>query len=76
MDQLEVQAFANAIAQTSGAAVRAIGDLALALSKQPGIDGELLIKDFLDLLPQDREQMGSGAPMIDGLKDYLSPKQI
>ena len=75
MDQLEVQAFATAIAQTSGAAARAIGDLALALSKQPGVDGQVLIKDFLALLPQHPDQLGHGAAMIEGLKEYLSPDQ-
>ncbi|MDT3457385.1 hypothetical protein ROV96_19390 [Stenotrophomonas pavanii] len=74
MNSEEVKTFAEAIAQTSGAAVRAVGDLALALSKQPGIDGPKLIADFLKLLPEDPAQQGHGAAMLDGLKSYLSPE--
>lgn len=51
MNNEEVKTFAEVIAQTSGAATRAVGDLVLALSKQPGIDGPKLIADFMALLP-------------------------
>lgn len=74
MNNEEVKAFVDAISQTSGAAVRAIGDLALALSKQPGIDGPKLIADFLELLPDDPERQGHGQTLLDGLKSYLSPE--
>lgn len=75
MNNEEVKAVAEVIAQTSGAAVRAIGDLTLALSKQPGIDGPKLIADFLELLPENPAQQGHGQSMLDGLKSYLSPEK-
>ncbi len=75
MNNEEVKTFAEVIAQTSGAATRAVGDLALALSKQPGIDGPKLIADFLALLPEDPAQQGHGQVMLDGLKSYLSPEK-
>lgn len=75
MNNEEVKAVAEVIAQTSGAAVRAIGDLTLALSKQPGIDGPKLIADFLELLPENPAQQGRGQAMLDGLKSYLSPEK-
>ncbi|GEM_PF-5581141 len=75
MDDQDVQVMGETFGQLAVATARVVGDLASALSKQPGIDGEKLIQDFLEGLPTDPTGLGPGHAIVVGLRAYLSTEQ-
>ncbi|MBN6149984.1 hypothetical protein JR065_06500 [Xanthomonas sp. AmX2] len=69
MQDQEMEVIAESLGRIWVALARTVGDLALALAEQPGVDGDKLLRDFTERLPKDQDDGTS--KVFEAIRQYL-----
>ncbi|MCE4373570.1 hypothetical protein [Xanthomonas hortorum] len=69
MQEEEMDVIAESLGRIWVALARSVGDLALALAEQPGVDGDKLLSDFAARLPSGQDDGTS--KVFEAIRQYI-----
>ncbi|NIJ93983.1 hypothetical protein FHT12_002680 [Xanthomonas campestris] len=69
MQEQQMDVIAESLGRIWVALARSVGDLALALAEQPGVDGDKLLRDFATRLPSDQDDGTS--KVFEAIRQYI-----
>ncbi|WAT15535.1 hypothetical protein [Xanthomonas fragariae] len=69
MQEEELEVIAESLGRIWVALARSVGDLALALAEQPGVDGDKLLSDFAARLPLGQDDGTS--KVFEAIRQYI-----
>ncbi|MFA1720841.1 hypothetical protein [Xanthomonas campestris] len=74
MQEQEMDVIAESLGRIWVALARSVGDLALAMAEQPGVDGDKLLRDFAARLPSGQDDGTS--KVFEAIRQYLDQDMV